>query len=101
MIDFAPDAESHLHRSVCLAYGCVIEGQFELTLDSGEKKIMLPGDISVNRSTMHKWRNVTPIEGTSGRGAGRMLFVILDVKPVFVSGQELQFDLGDLAQEYA
>jgi len=27
-------------------YGVVIEGKFQLTLDSGEKKIMLPGDMS-------------------------------------------------------
>ena len=30
-------------------YGVVIEGTFELTLDSGEKKMMYPGDMSKYR----------------------------------------------------
>ena len=28
-------------------YGVVIEGKFRLTLDSGESKVMLPGDMSM------------------------------------------------------
>lgn len=30
-------------------YGIVVEGTFELSLDSGEKKIMFPGDMSKKR----------------------------------------------------
>ncbi|KAL5382177.1 hypothetical protein PMIN06_003833 [Paraphaeosphaeria minitans] len=46
LIDFAPGVESPLHRAMSLDYGIVVEGIFELTLDSGEKRIMYPGDIS-------------------------------------------------------
>jgi hypothetical protein len=46
LIDFAPGMESPDHRAMSLDYGVVIEGKFELSLDSGEKKIMLPGDCS-------------------------------------------------------
>lgn len=76
-------------------YGIVIEGEFELSLDSGESKMMYPGDMSVNRACNHKWRN------TSQDKPGRMLFVLLDVKPLHVNGKVLEEDLGDLAGEYA
>lgn len=46
LIDFAPGMESPIHRAMSIDYGVVIEGKFELSLDSGEKKIMLPGDCS-------------------------------------------------------
>lgn len=46
LIDFAPGVESPFHRAMSIDYGVVIEGTFEITLDSGEKKIMLPGDMS-------------------------------------------------------
>lgn len=78
-----------------LDYGVVVEGEFELTLDSGESRIMLPGDTSVNRGAMHKWRNVSPDK------YGRMLFFLLDCKPLYVGGKLIQEDLGDLAPDYA
>ncbi|PSN60581.1 hypothetical protein BS50DRAFT_204064 [Corynespora cassiicola Philippines] len=95
LIDFAPGVESPLHRAMSIDYGIVVEGTFELSLDSGEKKIMFPGDMSVNRGTMHKWRNCDQ------HRSGRMLFVLLDVKPLNVGGEVLGEDLGDLAGEYA
>ncbi|OAG00262.1 uncharacterized protein CC84DRAFT_1102722 [Paraphaeosphaeria sporulosa] len=95
LIDFAPGVESPLHRAMSLDYGVVIEGTFKLTLDSGEKRIMYPGDISVNRGAMHKWRNCDE------QRSGRMLFILLDVKPLIVGGKVLSEDLGDLAGEYA
>lgn len=95
LIDFAPGVESPLHRALSIDYGVVIEGVFELTLDSGESRMMHPGDISVNRGAMHKWRNADT------NRSGRMLFVLLDCKPLFVEGKEIVQDLGDLASEYA
>lgn len=94
MIDFAPGVESPLHRAMSLDYGVVIEGVFEITLDSGGSRIMHPGDVSVNRGAMHKWRNVD-----AGRSS-RALFVLLDCKPLFVEGKQIKEDLGDLAIEY-
>lgn len=76
-------------------YGVVIKGRFQLTLDSGESKVMLPGDMSVNRGCMHKWKNLDE------ERPGRMLFVLLDVAPYRVNGQLVEEYLGDLAGEYA
>lgn len=95
LIDFAPGIESPMHRAMSLDYGVVIEGEFDFILDSGEVKRMLPGDCSVNRGANHKWRNA------SKDRYGRMLFILLDVKPLVVNGKVLEEDMGDLAKDYA
>ncbi|KAL4863362.1 hypothetical protein BDV12DRAFT_189717 [Aspergillus spectabilis] len=95
LIDFAPGMESPIHRAMSIDYGVVIEGKFLLTLDSGESKVMLPGDTSVNRGYMHKWKNLDE------EHAGRMVFVLLDVTPYQVNGEVLEEYLGDLAGDYA
>ncbi|ROT38912.1 cupin domain-containing protein [Sodiomyces alkalinus F11] len=96
MIDFGPGVASPLHRALTIDFGVVIEGVFELTLDSGEKRIMRQGDICVQRSTNHVWKNVTG----NGTLPGRMLFLLLDAKEVKVDGKKVEGDLGDLQKEY-
>jgi len=96
MIDFAPGIESPLHRAVSIDYGVVLNGTFELILDSGEKKIMRQGDISVQRATAHKWRNISG----GGTEPGRMMWVLLDCKDVVVNGQKMEGYLGSLEKEY-
>ncbi|RYP44390.1 hypothetical protein DL768_009156 [Monosporascus sp. mg162] len=51
LIDFAAGLDSPMHRAMSLDYGVVIEGEFEITLDSGESRIMRPGDVFVQRAT--------------------------------------------------
>lgn len=107
--------ESPIHRALSIDYGIVVEGAFELTLDSGEKKLMLPGDMSkslltlsinsnsilwltqlgVNRGCMHMWKNLDE------NRPGRMLFVLLDVTPTKVNGEEITEHLGILEKDYA
>ncbi|KAK3936139.1 hypothetical protein QBC46DRAFT_420233 [Diplogelasinospora grovesii] len=95
LVDFAPGCESPPHRAMSIDYGVVVEGRFQLTLDSGESKIMLPGDMSVNRGCMHVWKNLDEEK------PGRMVFVLLDVVPYKVNGKVLEEDLGDMAPDYA
>ncbi|KAI2643556.1 hypothetical protein GGS21DRAFT_486077 [Xylaria nigripes] len=95
LIDFAPGIESPIHRAMSIDYGVVIEGKFLLTLDSGESKVMLPGDMSVNRGCMHKWKNLDE------KNPGRMVFILLDVAPLEVNGKVVTEYLGDLAGDYA
>ncbi|KAI2603106.1 uncharacterized protein GGS25DRAFT_526141 [Hypoxylon fragiforme] len=95
LIDFAPGMESPIHRAMSLDYGVVIEGKFLFSLDSGESKVMLPGDCSVNRGCMHKWKNLDEEK------SGRMLFILLDVTPLTVNGEVIGEYLGDLAGDYA
>ncbi|KAI1170033.1 hypothetical protein F4777DRAFT_592255 [Nemania sp. FL0916] len=85
MIDFGPGVESPLHRAISVDYGIVLEGEFELTLDSGETRIMRQGDISVQRATAHKWKNVT----SNSTMPGRMVYILLDCEDVFVDGKKM------------
>ncbi|KAI1660856.1 hypothetical protein F4813DRAFT_400052 [Daldinia decipiens] len=97
MIDFAPGTESNLHRALTLGIGTVCEGEVELTLsdDRSMNRVLRPGDVCINRGAMHRWRN------TSNEKPARMLFVMLDVKPIIVNGKALEFDMGYLMKEYA
>lgn len=94
MIDFAPGVESNAHRALTIGYGCVIEGEFELELDSGEKRVMKRGDVSVNRATVHTWRNVLKDK------PGRILYVLLPIKPLFVNGSLVTQEMGALGASY-
>ena len=85
-----------MHRAVSLDYGVVIEGLFKLVLDSGEERIMRPGDISVQRATAHQWINITG----NGQLPGRMLFVLLDVQEAYAGGKKLEQYLGTLEKDY-
>ncbi len=96
LIDFGPAVESPLHRAVSLDYGIVIEGLFKLKLDSGEERIMRPGDMTVQRATAHQWINITG----NGLLPGRMLFVLIDVNDVYVGGKKMEGYLGTLAKDY-
>lgn len=79
-----------MHRTVSLDYGVVLMGDIELVLDSGETKAMKVGDISVQRGTMHAWRNTSKTEWA------RMLYVLQPCQPVIVNGEELKEDYGDM-----
>lgn len=96
MIDFGPAVESPWHRALTIDYGVVIEGVFELTLDSGERRIMRQGDVSIQRATNHMWKNITG----NGTLPGRMMWVLLDCKEVVVDGKRVEGDLGGLQKEY-
>ncbi|KAF2850047.1 NAD(P)-binding protein [Plenodomus tracheiphilus IPT5] len=97
MIDFGPGVASPVHRALTIDYGIVVEGVFELWLDSGETRIMRQGDVCVQRATAHKWTNITG----NGTLPGRMMWVLLDCKPVYgADGEVVEGDLGSLKKEY-
>ncbi|CCC06309.1 hypothetical protein SMACR_00524 [Sordaria macrospora] len=97
MIDFGPGVESPLHRAMTIDYGIIVEGVFELILDSGEKRIMRQGDVSVQRATAHKWVNVTG----NGTLPGRVMWVLLDCKEVVdAKGEKVEGYLGSLKEHY-
>ncbi|KAF4176939.1 hypothetical protein CNMCM8694_003995 [Aspergillus lentulus] len=95
MIDFAPGVESPMHRAMSLDYGTVIEGEFEVELDSGEKRTMRRGDVLVQRATAHRWRNLSPDK------PGRMLFVLLDCQPMDpINGKKFKIELNELSPDF-
>lgn len=82
-VDFCPEAIAPMHRTLSLDYGVVIEGEIEAVLDSGEVRVLRVGDTVVQRGTMHAWKN------RSKTHWARMLFVLIDAKPVVANGAEL------------
>ncbi|KAK4443638.1 hypothetical protein QBC34DRAFT_443191 [Podospora aff. communis PSN243] len=89
-VDIRPGVGPVMHRTVSLDYGVVLEGEVELSLDSGDKRVLRRGDICIQRATMHAWRNASETEWA------RLLFVLQPVKAHEVAGKELTEDLGDL-----
>ena len=63
--EFAPGAPKFMHRTETVDYALLLSGECDLELDSGEVVHMKPGDIVVQRGTMHAWVN-------NGYGAGRL-----------------------------
>ncbi|KAB8204350.1 hypothetical protein BDV34DRAFT_226556 [Aspergillus parasiticus] len=75
-IDTPPESESPLHRTVSLDFVIQIAGEIELTLSSGETRIVKPGDLTIQRSTLHKWRNPSKTQWS------RMVGVMAECRPV-------------------
>ena len=88
IVDFAPETQPLMHRTQSLDYGVVLEGTMEMSLDSGETKLLHRGDVAVQRATMHGWRNQSKTEWA------RMLFVLQDCQPVVIDGKSLGEDLS-------
>jgi quercetin dioxygenase-like cupin family protein len=89
-VDMCPGHVSPMHRTVSLDYGVVLEGEVELILDSGDKRVLKRGDVAVQRATMHAWRN------TSETDWARMLYVLLPSTAPQVGDKELGEDYGDM-----
>lgn len=88
VVDFAPASPGVMHRTQSLDYGIVLEGEIEMLLDSGDKRLLKRGDIAVQRATMHEWRNPSKTEWT------RMMFVLQECKPLVVGDKALGEDLN-------
>ncbi|KAI9839030.1 MAG: hypothetical protein M1837_002284 [Sclerophora amabilis] len=82
-VDFHPDCPDLWHRTVTTDLGVVVEGEIELALDSGEKRVLKRGDVAVQRGTNHSWRNPSKTE------FARALFVGLDAKPITLGNGEV------------
>jgi quercetin dioxygenase-like cupin family protein len=78
-----PGAESPMHRTLSLDYGVVVAGKVELELDSGEKRVLGPGDTVVQRATMHQWRNISKTQWA------RIVWVVLPIEELVVDGTVL------------
>ncbi|KAJ5754193.1 hypothetical protein N7533_003736 [Penicillium manginii] len=63
IISMKGGSESAMHRTMTVDTLVLIEGEMEITLDSGETRTLKAGDSLVQRATMHKWKNVTPNDG--------------------------------------
>lgn len=81
--DMLPGAESPMHRTNSIDYGVVLYGQVELELDDGETRLIGPGDIVVQRGTVHLWRNPSPTETC------RIVFILIEAPAYLHDGGPL------------
>jgi quercetin dioxygenase-like cupin family protein len=61
-----------------------MSGQVELELDDGVKTLLGPGDIVVQRGTMHLWRNPSDTE------LCRIVFVLIEAEAYRHNGTPLE-----------
>lgn len=83
IVDMLPGGVSPMHRTNSIDYGIVLLGQVELELDDGVRTLLGPGDIVVQRGTMHLWRNPSDSEPC------RIAFVLTEARPYFHDGKPL------------
>ncbi|KAI0655144.1 hypothetical protein C8Q70DRAFT_924316 [Cubamyces menziesii] len=82
--DMAPGASVAAHRTSSLDHNILISGKLILVMEDGSETLLdQPGDIVVQRGTIHGWKNPGP-EWT------RWLTVIIDAKPAVVNGKALR-----------
>ncbi|KAH7327457.1 cupin domain protein [Rhexocercosporidium sp. MPI-PUGE-AT-0058] len=91
-VNYPPKFEAPMHRTVSLDYGVLIDGELECVLDSGERRSLKPGDVAIQRGTMHAWVNPSETKWA------RMYYVLIDALPATMDGKELGEDLTDLPQ---
>lgn len=83
IVDFLPGGESPFHRTNSIDYGIVLQGEIELELDDGEKRIVGPHSLIIQRGTMHKWRN------SSATDYCRVMFALIEAPPYLHDGKPL------------
>ena len=79
---FAPGSPGFMHRTETCDYAILLSGECDLELDDGKTVRMKPGDICVQRGTMHAWVN-------RGSEPAVFAFVLIDANPVEMAGQKL------------
>ena len=84
IVDMLPGGTSPMHRTNSIDYGIVLSGQVELELDDGVRTLLGPGDIAVQRGTMHLWRNPSDTEPC------RIVFVLIEARPYHHDGKPLE-----------
>src|SRR5205085_6830258 len=83
--EFAPGAPKFMHRTETVDYAILLSGECDLELDDGKTVHMKPGDICVQRGTMHAWVN-------NGTVPCVFAFVLIDADPVEAGGRKLTTD---------
>jgi quercetin dioxygenase-like cupin family protein len=82
VVEFGSGSPKFMHRTETLDYAILLSGECDLELDDGATVHMKPGDIAVQRGTMHAWVN--------NSGAPCVFaFVLIDADPAEAGGQKL------------
>lgn len=83
IVDMLPLQSSPMHRSNSIDYGIVLSGRLVLELDDGVETELGPGDVVVQRGTIHLWRN------PSDTDVCRIVFILIEAPAATVNGAPL------------
>jgi hypothetical protein len=61
-IDTPPDSEVHLLQTVELDFVVQVLGETELIFVTGERRRVRPGDLTIQRSSVYRWRNSSKMQ---------------------------------------
>ncbi|OKL62538.1 hypothetical protein UA08_02153 [Talaromyces atroroseus] len=84
VIDMQPLKETPMHRTVTVDYSVVLEGEVDLVLDSGQKRTLRQGDVSIQRGTAHSFRNRSDTKWC------RLLFVFMPMQQLIIGGKKME-----------
>jgi quercetin dioxygenase-like cupin family protein len=82
LLALEPGNAPRMHRTDSLDYSVVLQGEIDMELDDGVIVHCKQGDVIVQRGTVHNWLN-------RGTETCVIAFVLMDAKPVEVSGKRL------------
>ena len=83
MTEWAPGHARFTHRTETVDYAIVLSGEIDLELENGEVVHLKPGDVVVQRGTLHTWVN-------RGKVPAVTAFILIDAKPAEVNGEPLR-----------
>ena len=83
VMTIGPGHRSPMHRTQTIDYGVVIEGSIDLELDDGATRTVGPGEVVVQRGTIHAWINATD-------RPCRIAFIVLAALPLVAYGAVLE-----------
>ena len=78
--EFAPGHGPFPHRTETVDYAILLSGEIDLELDGDAVVHLKPGDVVVQRGTMHTWLN-------RGSVPAVFAFILIDAKPDEVNGE--------------
>ncbi|HEY3620200.1 MAG TPA: cupin domain-containing protein [Candidatus Sulfotelmatobacter sp.] len=81
--EFAPGNARFTHRTETMDYVLQLSGEIDCEFDSGEVVHLKPGDVIVQRGTLHTWVNRGSVPAVTA-------FILIDAKPVELDGKEMR-----------
>ena len=81
--EWAPGHARFPHRTETVDYVILLSGEIDCELEDGAVVHMKPGDVLIQRGTMHTWVNKGSVPAVTA-------FILLDAKPDQVNGKELR-----------
>jgi uncharacterized cupin superfamily protein len=81
--EWAPGHARFTHRTETVDYAILLSGEIDMELENGEVVHLKPGDVVVQRGTIHTWVNRGSVPAVTA-------FILIDARPDEVNGELLR-----------